>query len=92
MAASGEEFDKVVELVNKLAPSTKDAQENWKAALQEAAKSNRRVWVRLSGKNCGPCRLLTRWIDEHKAILDKEFVMLKVDWAMIVKPMPSPSA
>lgn len=80
VSASGEEFDKVVELVNKLAPSTKDAEENWKAALQEAAKSNRRVWVRLSGKNCGPCHLLTRWMDKHKAVLDKEFVMLKVDW------------
>ena len=32
----------------------------------------------IGGPRCGPCFRLGRWIDEHHATLDKDFVIVKV--------------
>ncbi len=81
------EFDVAGENVNKQAaafldkhqPALVDAQKKWDEAFALAKKTGRRVWVRLSGRYCGPCFLLSRWIDDHRETLEKEFVMLKID-------------
>jgi uncharacterized GH25 family protein len=60
-------------------PALVAAQKKWDEAFALAKKTDRRVWVRLSGRYCGPCFVLSRWIDDHRETLEKEFVMLKID-------------
>ena len=48
-----------------------DAQDN-------AKQSARRVWVIQGGPRCGPCFRLARWIEEHHATIDKDYVVVKL--------------
>src|SRR5262249_51721145 len=59
-------------------PPTRDARAGLTAARDEARKTGRRVWVVIGGPRCGPCFRLGRWIDEHHATLEKDFVIVKV--------------
>jgi hypothetical protein len=59
-------------------PAQRDAKSLLAAARQEAKASNRRVWVVSGGPRCGPCFRLSRWMDDHHAVLDKDFVILKI--------------
>ena len=47
-------------------------------ARSEAKRSGRRVWVIQGGPRCGPCFRLARWIEDHHATLDKDFVVVKL--------------
>lgn len=67
------------DLINASAPPKQDAHKKWAAAFEEAKKSNRRVWARTSQRFCGPCITMSRWIEQHKSILEKDFVMVKID-------------
>jgi hypothetical protein len=69
----------VAEFIHQYAPERHNAEEKWQAALDEAAKTNRRVWVRISGRYCGPCFMLTRWLDDQQKLLAKDYVLLKID-------------
>ena len=60
-------------------PKQRDAQEHCDAAFSLAKSLNRRVWVRLGGNQCAPCLLLTRWIDDNQNVLERDYVLLKVD-------------
>ena len=60
-------------------PPVVDGDQKWKEAFALARQTNRRVWVRISGRYCGPCVLLSRWLDDHGDLLAKEFVMLKIE-------------
>lgn len=77
--AEKEAEDKVAAFVSKHLPVKLDAEKKWKEAFAEAKRTNRKVWARLSGRYCGPCFLLARWLDEHREILEKDYVMLKID-------------
>ena len=37
-----------------------------------------RVWVIEGGPRCGPCFRLARWIDDHHATIDKDYVVVKL--------------
>jgi hypothetical protein len=67
------------DFVHKHAPPQVDAAYKWKEAFAEAARSNRRVWARISQRYCGPCFQLARWLDNQQELLKKDYVMLKVD-------------
>ena len=69
----------VADFVHQHAPEKMDAEKKWDEAFAEAKRSNRRVWVRVSQRYCGPCFRLTRWLDDQREILEKDFVMLKID-------------
>ncbi|APW61834.1 sigma-70 family RNA polymerase sigma factor [Paludisphaera borealis] len=47
-------------------------------ARAEAKRSGRRVWVIQGGPRCGPCFQLARWIEDHHATLDKDYVVVKL--------------
>jgi hypothetical protein len=70
--AAGEDFLKT----HKLPPH--DARAMLSEARKEASRSGRRVWIIDSQSRCGPCFRLARWMDEHHAALDKDYVILKV--------------
>ncbi|MFN7290435.1 MAG: thioredoxin family protein [Pirellula sp.] len=77
---AGEDVKKqAAAFLDKHQPALVDAQKKWDEAFSLAKNTNRRVWVRLSGRYCGPCFHLSRWIDDHRETLEKEFVMLKID-------------
>jgi hypothetical protein len=70
--AAGQKF------LHEQKPPQRDAKDLLAAARQEAKASGRRVWVVSGGPRCGPCFRLSRWMDDHHAVLDKDFVILKV--------------
>ncbi|EMI54811.1 M56 family metallopeptidase [Rhodopirellula sallentina] len=65
--------------LNQHAPEDVDMEEAWNEAFAVAKKTDRRVWVRLSGRYCGPCFTFARWLDDHSDVLSKDFVMLKLE-------------
>lgn len=67
------------DFIRKHAPPQADAQAKWAAAFAEAKRSGRRVWARISQRYCGPCFRLSRWIDDHRELLERDYVMLKID-------------
>ena len=70
--AAGERF------LKQHMPPKRDARANLNAARDEARKTGRRVWVVHGGPRCGPCFRLGRWIEEHHAALEKDYVIVKV--------------
>jgi hypothetical protein len=77
--ADGAAAEQAADFVRKHAPAKVDAKQKWDEAFAEARSSNRRVWARVSGRYCGPCFRLARWMDGHQELLAKDYVMLKVD-------------
>ena len=79
-------------------PPTRDARAMLTAARDEARKTGRRVWVVHGGPRCGPCFRLGRWLDEHHATLEKDYVIVKVmegldeHAAEVIKELPEPRA
>ena len=65
--------------IKEHAPATQDAKVKWDQAFELAQQTKRRVWIRMSGNHCSPCFALSRWIDDNRAVLDKDFVLLKID-------------
>jgi hypothetical protein len=36
------------------------------------------MWVVSGGPRCGPCFLLARWMDDQHAVLEKDYVLVKI--------------
>ena len=69
----------VAEFVHQHVPAKRDAEKAWNDAFAEAKRSNRRVWARISQRYCSPCFQLSRWLDDQRETLEKDFVLLNVD-------------
>jgi hypothetical protein len=69
----------VADFIHRHAPPRLDAEKKWNEAFVEANLTNRRVWARVSQRYCGPCFSLTRWLDDQHELLNKDYVMLKID-------------
>jgi hypothetical protein len=65
--------------IREHAPPTEDAIKKWDEAFATAKQTHRKVWVRISQRYCGPCFRLTRWLDDHKEILEQDYMFLKID-------------
>ena len=65
--------------IERYAPAQQDAEAKWDEAFRQAKEQNKRVWVRTSQRYCGPCFMLSRWIDDHREVIEKDFVVLKID-------------
>ena len=72
-AAEGAEF------IRKHAPPQADARAKWESAFAEAKRSGRRVWARIGQRYCAPCFRLSRWIDDNRELIERDYVLLKVD-------------
>jgi hypothetical protein len=71
--------EEAARFIQQHAPERHDAEEKWSAAFAEAERTGRRVWVRVSQRYCGPCFRMSRWIDDLCSLLEKDYVMLKID-------------
>ncbi|WP_010587352.1 M56 family metallopeptidase [Schlesneria paludicola] len=58
-------------------PAPIDAGAQYEEACRRAEREHRRVFVLLGGTRCGPCFRMSRWIDRHLAVLEKDFVIFK---------------
>ncbi len=67
------------EFIRKHATPQLDAKKKWDKAFAAAKRTGRKVWVRISQRYCGPCFRLTRWLDDQKQLLEKDYVFLKID-------------
>jgi len=59
-------------------PPTRDAVALAAEATKVAEASGRRLWIVEGGPRCGPCFRLARWMDDHHALLEKDYVVVKL--------------
>ena len=69
-------------LESHLHPPLMSARESLDGALTEALRDNKRIFIQTGGPGCGPCYLLAEYFDEHKALISKDYVVLKLDSRM----------
>jgi len=69
-------------LESHLHPPLMSARESLDGALAEALRDNKRIFIQTGGPGCGPCYLLAEYFDEHKALISKDYVVLKLDYRM----------
>jgi RNA polymerase sigma factor (sigma-70 family) len=67
-----------IDFLQQNRPRTRNALTLLAEARSEAKRSGRRVWVIQGGPRCGPCFRLARWIEDHHATLDKDYVIVKL--------------
>lgn len=65
--------------IKRLLPPRNDAKAGYEAALAEAKRTGRRLWVRVGQTRCAPCYSLSRWLDSQRELLDKDYVLFKFD-------------
>jgi len=56
-----------------------DAEELLADAIARAKAEDKRVLVQVSGPRCGWCVVLSRFLDDHQELIDKEFTYVKLD-------------
>ena len=60
-------------------PKKRDAKAGYEAALAEAKRSHRRLWVCVGQTRCAPCFSFSRWLDSQQELLAKDNVLFKFD-------------
>ncbi len=76
------DHSRLSEFLTKHKITLSDASEELRAALAKAERENKRVLVQVGGPRCGPCVLLSRYLESQKELLTKEYVHLKLDTRM----------
>jgi hypothetical protein len=71
--------DKLLDFVSKHTRALPDAEKLFENALAQAKRDDKRVLVQVSGAFCAPCVLLSRYLDEHKELIAKDYVVVKLD-------------
>jgi hypothetical protein len=69
---------RITAFLKKYSPPVADAQAKLAAARADAERSGRLLWIVAGGPRCGPCFRLARWLDEQHALLEKDYVIVKV--------------
>jgi hypothetical protein len=69
-----------LDFLRKNAGPQRDALKVLAEAQHEAVQSGRRLWIIEGGPRCGPCFQLARWIDDQHALLDRDYVFVKLIW------------
>ncbi|MBS0202614.1 MAG: thioredoxin family protein [Planctomycetes bacterium] len=70
---------RVISFLKTHRPEQRNAKLGFEAALVEARKTGRRVWVCAGGTRCAPCYSLSRWFDAQQELLSRDFVLFKFD-------------
>jgi hypothetical protein len=64
--------------VKKHVPPPRDAHKLLADAQQQARQTGRRIWIIEGETRCAPCFTLARWLDDHHAVLDRDYVFVKL--------------
>lgn len=59
-----------------------DAKAIYASGLAKAKDEDKRVMIQVSGPKCYPCILLSRYLEEHKELIAKDYIYLKLDSRM----------
>jgi hypothetical protein len=68
--------------LNEHPPDLPDAEVLLADALAKAKREGKRVFVQESGPRCGWCTVLSRFLDDHHDLIDKEFAYVKLDYRL----------
>lgn len=71
---------KVADFLKKWSPERLDAEALLSAALQQAMSEGKSVLLQVGGPYCGWCKVLSRFLDDHKGTFGKDYVHLKIDY------------
>jgi hypothetical protein len=66
------------EFVKKHVPPPRDTHKLLADAQQQARQTGRRVWIIEGETRCAPCFELARWLDDQHAVLDRDYVFVKL--------------
>jgi RNA polymerase sigma factor (sigma-70 family) len=69
----------VREFLEGKAPERLDADQLLNDALARARKENKRVLVQETATWCGPCWRLSRFLDKHRDVWEKDYLWVKLD-------------
>jgi hypothetical protein len=69
----------LLEWLNRNAPPFPDGEVLVKAARVQAKAQKKHILVRESAPRCDPCEQLSRYLEEHKQLLEKDYVLVKLD-------------
>lgn len=74
---------KLLDFLQANRPQLPDAEVLLTEAIAKAKQEGKRVLVQVSGARCGWCFVLSRYLDDHHELFDKEFTYVKLDdrWA-----------
>jgi len=67
------------EFLERYAFEKPDAERLLADALARAKREDKKVFIQQTGIYCAPCRLLSRFMEQHADLLDRSFVYLKID-------------
>jgi hypothetical protein len=70
--------DRLLNLLRSQVPQPPDAHELLAAALDRAQQENKRVLIQETATWCGPCHLLSRFLEDHR-VWEKDYVSVKMD-------------
>jgi hypothetical protein len=76
---SGLDQEQLVAFLQRHVPELPDAEQILAGALQKATRENKRVLLQHSGAYCAPCVLLSRFLDEHRQLISKDYVYITID-------------
>jgi RNA polymerase sigma factor (sigma-70 family) len=68
-----------IDFLKKHAPAARDARKLLAAAKRKARETDRRVWIVDEGSRCGPCFRLARWLEDQHALLEQDYVIVKLN-------------
>lgn len=69
----------VAEFLNQWVSAKQDAEQLLADALTTAASGNRRVLVRVGTPDCGWCKVLAQFVQDHEQLFATDYVDLKID-------------
>ncbi len=69
----------LVGFIKPFAPKPLDAEKLLADGLSRAGREDKRVFLVESGAYCAPCVVLGRFLDEHRQVLDKDYVFVTID-------------
>jgi beta-lactamase regulating signal transducer with metallopeptidase domain len=69
----------LIDFLHRHTPQLPDGQQLLRAALEQAKKENKRILLEETAPDCDPCEQLTRYLEQHKSLLEKDYVLLKLD-------------
>ena len=81
---SGDELDSqaLAKFLQLHAETFPDAKLELQAAIAQAAKQDKRVLVQMGGPNCGPCIMLSRFLNSQADLICKDYVHVNLDKRM----------
>ena len=67
-----------IALLEENARPARDAHALLADAKAEAVTDGKRIWLVEGGPRCGPCFRFSAWIHEHRAVLEKDYIFVKL--------------